>query len=172
MSPYEWKILEWDENPQTNIYKKHIAASVKERAQTLLVPLEEIWYLKPSITSISNRQTLLSLEKMPFVYSTLFSVLYTMFLEKKIKLDVFMPRSMHLHTEIYTNLKSISELYKMYMRSLDSFILALRDNWVSLRYCCSMTGYCFFLKGGGLFVCLFVWLVGFFCMFWNKHFFL
>ena len=42
MSPYEWKILEWDENPQTNIYKKHIAASVKERAQTLLVPLEEI----------------------------------------------------------------------------------------------------------------------------------
>ena len=39
-----------------------------------------------------------------------------------------MPRSMHLHTEIYPNLKSISELFKMYMKSLDSFILASRDN--------------------------------------------
>ena len=26
-----------------------------------------------------------------------------------------MPRSMHLHTEIYPNLKSFSELFKMYM---------------------------------------------------------
>ena len=34
-----------------------------------------------------------------------------------------MPRSMLLQTEIYPNLKSISELYKMYMKSLDSFIL-------------------------------------------------
>ena len=34
---------------------------------------------------------------------------------------------MHLHTEIYPNLKSISELFKMYMKS----ILASRDNWVS-----------------------------------------
>ena len=34
-----------------------------------------------------------------------------------------MPRSMHLHTEIYPNLQSISELFKMYMKSLDSFIL-------------------------------------------------
>ena len=41
-----------------------------------------------------------------------------------------MPRSMHLHTEIYPNLKSISELFKMYMKSLDSFILASRDTWV------------------------------------------
>ena len=37
-----------------------------------------------------------------------------------------MPRSMHLHTEIYPNLKSISELFKMYTKSLDSFILASR----------------------------------------------
>ena len=42
-----------------------------------------------------------------------------------------MPRSMHLHTEIYPNLKSISELFKMYLLSLDIFILASRDNWVS-----------------------------------------
>ena len=27
---------------------------------------------------------------------------------------------MHLHTDIYPNLKSISELFKMYMKSLDS----------------------------------------------------
>ena len=38
-----------------------------------------------------------------------------------------MPRSMHLHTEIYPNLKSISELFKMYMKSLDSS----RNNGVS-----------------------------------------
>ena len=38
---------------------------------------------------------------------------------------------MHLHTEIYLNLKSISELFKMYINSLDSFILASRDNGVS-----------------------------------------
>ena len=42
-----------------------------------------------------------------------------------------MPRIMHLHTEIYLNLKSISELFKMYINSLDSFILASRDNGVS-----------------------------------------
>ena len=41
-----------------------------------------------------------------------------------------MPRSMHLNTEIYPNLKSISVLFKMYMKSLDSFI-ASRDNGVS-----------------------------------------
>ena len=82
-----------------------------------------------------------------------------------------MPRSMHLHTEIYPNLKSISELFKMYMKSLDSFILASRDNWVScnqtlgclrfteiveflerslasmlMRYCCSMIGCYFFSR--------------------------
>ena len=34
-----------------------------------------------------------------------------------------MPRSMHLHTEIYPNLKSMSELFKMYMKILDSFRL-------------------------------------------------
>ena len=44
-----------------------------------------------------------------------------------------MPRSMHLNTEIYPNLKSISGLFKMYMKSLDSFILASRDNGVSTR---------------------------------------
>ena len=38
-----------------------------------------------------------------------------------------MLRSMHLHTEIYPNLKSIYE----FMKSPDSFILASRDNWVS-----------------------------------------
>ena len=37
-----------------------------------------------------------------------------------------MPRSMHLHTEIYPNLKCISELFQMYTKSLDSFILASR----------------------------------------------
>ena len=42
-----------------------------------------------------------------------------------------MPRSMHLHTEVYPNLKGISELFKMYMRNLTSFILASRDNGVS-----------------------------------------
>ena len=31
---------------------------------------------------------------------------------------------MHLHTEIYANIKSIFELFKMNMKSLDSFILA------------------------------------------------
>ena len=54
-----------------------------------------------------------------------------------------MPRSMHLHTEIYPNLKSISELFKMYMKSLDSFILASRDNWVS----CNQTLGCLRLYG-------------------------
>ena len=44
-----------------------------------------------------------------------------------------MPRSMHLHTEIYPNLKNISELFKMYMKSLDSCILASRDNIESLH---------------------------------------
>ena len=47
-------------------------------------------------------------------------------LKQKIKLDVLMPQSMHLHTTIYPNLKSISDLFKMYMKSLDSFILASR----------------------------------------------
>ena len=32
------------------------------------------------------------------------------------KQDVLMRRSMHLNTEIYPNLKSISELFKMYMK--------------------------------------------------------
>ena len=38
---------------------------------------------------------------------------------------------MHLHTEINPNLKSISEFFKMYIKSLDSCILASRDNGVS-----------------------------------------
>ena len=54
-----------------------------------------------------------------------------------------MPRSMHLHTEIYPNLKSRSELFKMYMKSLDSFILALHDNGVS----CNQTLGCLRLYG-------------------------
>ena len=29
---------------------------------------------------------------------------------------------MHLHTETYPNLRSISELFKMYMKSLDFFV--------------------------------------------------
>ena len=75
---------------------------------------------------------------------------------------------MHLHTEIYPNLKSLSELFKMYMKSLDSCILASRDNLMESRatrhsavsaftetveflqcslvsYCCSMIGCYFFL---------------------------
>ena len=78
-----------------------------------------------------------------------------------------MPRCMHLHTEIYPNLKSISELFKMYIKSLDSFIniiesRASRHSAVSaftetveflerslasmlMRYCCSMIGSYFFL---------------------------
>ena len=35
---------------------------------------------------------------------------------------------MHVHTNIFPNLKSISELFKMYIKSLDSFILASHDN--------------------------------------------
>ena len=36
------------------------------------------------------------------------------------------PPSMYSNTEIYTNLKCISELFKMYTKSLNSFILASR----------------------------------------------
>ena len=55
-----------------------------------------------------------------------------------------MSQSMHLHTEIYPILKSISELFKMYMKSLDSFIFASRDNGVS----CNQTLGCLRLYGG------------------------
>ena len=54
-----------------------------------------------------------------------------------------MPLSMHLHTEIYPNLKRISEFFKMYMKSLKSFILAPRDNRVS----CNQTLGCLRLYG-------------------------
>ena len=54
-----------------------------------------------------------------------------------------MPRSMHLHTEIYPILKRISELFKMYMKSLDSYILASRDDGVS----CNQTLGCLRLYG-------------------------
>ena len=64
---------------------------------------------------------------------------------------------MHLHTEIYPNLKSISELFKIYMKSLDSHAMiesrATRHSAVSAftetaeflkrslaSYCCSMIG--------------------------------
>ena len=85
---------------------------------------------------------------MTFVNSILFSVLFTIFLvyhdsKQKIKINVLMPRSMHLHTGIYPNLKSISEFFKMYMKSLDCFILAPRDNGVS----CSQTLGCLRLYG-------------------------
>ena len=50
---------------------------------------------------------------------------------------------MRLHTEIYPNLKSISELLKMYTKSLDSFILSSRNNWVS----CNQTLGCLCLYG-------------------------
>ena len=50
-----------------------------------------------------------------------------------------MPRSMHLHTEIYPNLKCITELFKMYMKSLDYFILAPSDNWVSCNHVSAFT---------------------------------
>ena len=78
-----------------------------------------------------------------------------------------MPRGMYLHTEIYPNLGSISELIKMYMKSLDSQHVyqhhaiiesrATRHSAVSafteivellerslasmlMRFCCSMIG--------------------------------
>ena len=54
-----------------------------------------------------------------------------------------MPRMIHVHTEIYPNLKNISELFKMYTKSLNSFILASRDNGVS----CSQTLGCLRLYG-------------------------
>ena len=73
---------------------------------------------------------------------------------------------MHLHTEIYPNLKSLSELFKMYMKSIYQY--ASRDNLMEsratrhsavsaftetdefverslasmlMRYCCSMIGF-------------------------------
>ena len=51
---------------------------------------------------------------MPFVNFTPFPALFTMFLvyhelKQKIKYDVLMPQSMHLHTEIYPNPKIISD---------------------------------------------------------------
>ena len=54
-----------------------------------------------------------------------------------------MPQSMHLHTEIYPNLKSISELLKKNTKSLDSFILASHVNRVS----CNQTLGCLRLYG-------------------------
>ena len=46
-------------------------------------------------------------------------------------IDNFLEQGQSLHTEIFPNLKSISELFKMGMKSLDSFILASRDNWIA-----------------------------------------
>ena len=51
-----------------------------------------------------------------------------------------MSQSMHLHTEIYSNLKSISKLFKMNMKSLDSFILASGDNGVSCNQHSAVSG--------------------------------
>ena len=53
-----------------------------------------------------------------------------------------MARSMHLHRNLPES-ERISELFKMYMKSLDSFILAPRDNGVS----CSQTLGCLRLYG-------------------------
>ena len=58
--------------------------------------------------------------------SILFSVMLTIFIvyqdlkQKKNPKGVLMSRSMHLHIEIYPNLKNISELFKMCMKNLDS----------------------------------------------------
>ena len=54
-----------------------------------------------------------------------------------------MPLSMYLYTEIFPNLKSISDSFKMYMKSLDSFILQSRDNGVL----CNQTLGCLRLYG-------------------------
>ena len=88
-----------------------------------------------TIYYFTNRQTIIVRRENVFCkFHTLFSVLFTMFLvyhELKQKIKFKMYWRMHLHTEINSNLKSIYELFKMYMKSLDSFILASRDNWVS-----------------------------------------
>ena len=60
---------------------------------------------------------------------------------KNKKRCIDMPRSMHLHTEIYPNLKSLSELFKMYMKSLDS--ITRQFNGVS----CNQTLGCLRLYG-------------------------
>ena len=77
-----------------------------------------------------------------------------------------MPRSMHLHTEIYPNLYNISELFKMYILLYKHHAIiesrATRHSAVSaftetaeflkrslasmlMRYCCRMIGCCFFI---------------------------
>ena len=57
--------------------------------------------------------------------------LLTMIWNKKLKKRcIDAPKCAFTH-RIYPNLKSISELFKMNMKSLDSFIYASRDNWVS-----------------------------------------
>ena len=68
------------------LYKKHIDASVKERTQTLPVPSEEICmrilcnkHIKHHLLFQTDKLWL-CVEKMPFVNSTLFSNLFTMFL--------------------------------------------------------------------------------------------
>ena len=43
-------------------------------------------------------------------------------------IDNFLEQGQSLHTEIFPNLKSISELFKIGMKSLDSFMLPSRDN--------------------------------------------
>ena len=88
-----------------------------------------IYYFKPTNFNCVYRKCLL-------IITHFFSVLFTMFLvyndlKQKIEYDELMTRSMHLHTEIYPNLNSISELLKMYMKSIDSFILAPCDNCAS-----------------------------------------
>ena len=84
-------------------------------------------YLTPSI--ISNRQTFIVRRENAFCkFYTFFGFVYHVsclpWFETKtiIKWDVLMSWSTHLHTEIYPNLKSISEFFKMYMKNLDSFI--------------------------------------------------
>ena len=152
----------------TILYKKHLDASVKERPQTLLVPSEQICkcymqqtYLTPSI--ISNLQILIVRRE----NSTRFRFLFTTFLvyHDLKKKDVLMPRSMHLHTEIYRIWKVYLNYWKctwkvsilLYKHHAIIESRATRHSAVSaftetvetlkrsiasmpMRYCCSMIG--------------------------------
>ena len=125
-------------------------------------------YLTPSI--ISNRQTLIVRRENAFCKFHTFGFVYHVsclpWFETKNKIRyIDAPKYVFTHRNL-PNLKSISELFKMYMKSLDSFILASRDATshtavsaftetveflerslasMLMIYCCSMIGCCFFL---------------------------
>ena len=126
---------------------------------------------------ISHRRTWIVLRE------NAFCKFHTFFGFKKLNKLYRCPRTMHFHSEIYPNLKSI--LFKMNMKSLDTFILASRENWVS----CNQILGCLHLYGDSRFSraqsrinayeillqhdWLGFYLWGFFCiMFWNKRFLL